>query len=85
MTAGAISSSVCDTGLFLTVLESLRSINPWRNLFEHCLSYFSAAAVEHHDQGNLGKKECIWVYGCRGISAVVVGKHGSKQQAVWQE
>lgn len=85
MTAGAISSSVCDTGLFLMVSESSRSVNPRQKLFEHCLSYFSAAVVEHHNQGNLEKKECIWVYGCRGISACCVGKHRSQQRAGLQE
>lgn len=59
MTAEVVSSSVCDTGLSLTVSESSRSINPWQKLFEHCLSYFSAAAVEHHDQGNLEKKSAF--------------------------
>lgn len=85
MTAGAIANSVCDTGLFLMVSESPRSISPWQKLFEHCLSYSSVVAVEHHDQGNLEKKECIWVYGCRRISACCVGKHGSQQQAGLQE
>lgn len=42
------------------------------------ISYFYAAAIKHHDQGNFSKDEFIWLKIPEGLESIMARRNGGR-------